>query len=65
MSEVSAESVSVKGSVGEILGPRVVVVRVDIDLLIFGRGEGDAERLSPQFHPIFEVLKERIEQNHG
>ena len=53
MSEVSAESVSVKGSVGEILGPRVVVVRVDIDLLIFGRGEGYAERLSPQFHPIF------------
>ena len=47
MSKVSAESVGVKGSVGEILSPSVVVVGVDVDLLIFGRGEGDAERLSP------------------
>ena len=47
MSKVSAESVGVKGSVREILSPSVVVVGVDVDLLIFGRGEGDAERLSP------------------
>ena len=53
LTKIAPESMGVESGVGEVFRPSVIVARHNVDLLILGRGESHAQRLTPQLHLVW------------